>query len=177
MQEHWERAWTFPEMLARARSHRVLWGEIHDRARIPPALLERVAALGGRWYLLLLSEDWCGDAVNTVPVLARLAEAAPNLELRILARDQNPALMDTHLTGTSRSIPVAMVLDDDFREHGWWGPRPTPLQQWFLETGKHMPKEARYREMRGWYARDRGATTLAEVVALIERAAEEAGRR
>jgi hypothetical protein len=53
----------------------------------------------------VLSEDWCGDAVNSVPYLARLAELAPNLDLRVLARDENPDLMDAHLTRGSRSIP------------------------------------------------------------------------
>ncbi len=173
--DYWERAWTFPEMLEKAQKNKALWADIHRRVRVAPALLERVAAVPGRWHLLVLSEDWCGDAVNTVPLVDRLAEAAPNLDMRILARDENPALMDTHLTGTSRSIPVVMVLDEAFHEHGWWGPRPLALQRWFHETGRSMPPEERYREIRRWYARDRGASTLAEVVALIEKAASGTG--
>ena len=110
------------------------------------------------------------QSVNTVPVVARLAATTPGLDLRILARDENHDLMDTHLTGTSRSIPVVMALDERFAEHGWWGPRPTELQQWFYETGRQLPKDERLRVMRGWYARDRGISTLNEVVEQLEQA-------
>lgn len=45
----------------------------------------------------------CGDASNTAPVLARLAEAAPNLEIRLVKPDENPDLMDAHLTDGVRT--------------------------------------------------------------------------
>lgn len=149
-----------------------LWTAVRRRARVPAELLERVVRLGGKWHLLALSEDWCGDAVNTLPVIAALAEQAPNLELRVLGRDDNPDLMDAHLTNGTRGIPVVMVLDEEFREHGWWGPRPAELQAWVLAEGLRMPSDERYREIRRWYARDGGRTTLEQIVALLEEAAE-----
>lgn len=176
MREDWDRALTFAQFLPTARSHANLWRELFDRARVDDDLLERARALAGPWHLLVLSEDWCGDAVNSVPVVARLAEQVAALELRILARDRNPELMDAHLTGTSRSIPVVMALDGEFREHGWWGPRPAELQRWFLETGKSMEKVSRYREIRTWYARDRGVSTIREIVELLEKGEAVKGR-
>jgi hypothetical protein len=161
----------FEEMLATAEKNADLWAAVWRRAKVPDEHLQRVAGLEGAWHLLVLSEDWCGDAVNTVPVVAKLAELSPNLDLRVLARDHNLDLMDAHLTGTSRSIPVVIMLDDDFRERGWWGPRPAELQSWVLGPGQAQDKEARYRHLRGWYARDAGRTTLNEVVATLERAA------
>ena len=170
-QDRYPSAPTFAEFLATAETNQDLWRAVSARALVPDDLLARVAALPGQWRLLVLNEDWCGDAVNTVPVIARLADAAANLELRVLARDANPDLMDAHLTNGTRSIPVVMALDEDFTEHGWWGPRPGPLQEWFLTAARELPKETRYPQMRQWYARDRGQTTLEEVVALLERAA------
>lgn len=164
-------AQSFADFLATVVKNADLWRGVAARARVPDEIVRHVASLGGRWHLLVLSEDWCGDAVNTVPVVAKLAELAPNLDLRILARDQNPDIMDAHLTGTSRSIPVVIVLDDELRERGWWGPRPTELQRWVLGPGQALEKSERYRETRRWYARDGGATTLAEVVAVLDRAA------
>lgn len=61
-------------------------------------------------------EDWCGNAVNTVPQVAALANAAPNLYLRRLGRNANLDLMDAHRTGGSRFIPVVILLDEFFRE-------------------------------------------------------------
>jgi hypothetical protein len=159
---------TFSAMADGATANRELWHGIYHRASVPEAFAARAAALGGRWHLLVLSADWCGDAVNSVPVLARLAEVAPNLDVRILDRDANLDLMDAHLTGTSRSIPAAIVLDADYVERAWWGPRPRPLQEWVLGEGIALPKEQRYPKVRQWYARDRGLTTLEEVVSLLE---------
>src|SRR5690606_26653866 len=107
---------TFEDFVASADANAELWRSIASRTSVPEAVVERVAALGGPWKLLVLNEDWCGDAVNTVPVVAKLAELTPNLELRILGRDDNPDIMDAHLTNGSRSIPVVIVLDEHFRE-------------------------------------------------------------
>ncbi len=77
--------------------------------------------------------------------------------------------MDSHLTGGSRSIPVVIVYDADFQEKGWWGPRPGPLQRWVVEEGLALPKPDRYPLIRGWYARDKGKTIVAEILSIIER--------
>jgi hypothetical protein len=162
----------FEEMLATVKENADLWASVWRRATVPEEYLRRVERLGGAWHLLVLSEDWCGDAVNTVPVVAKLAELSTNLDLRVLARDENLDLMDAHLTGTARSIPVVMALDDEFRERGWWGSRPAELQAWVLGPGRALEKEERYKAVRAWYARDAGKTTLEEVVRMLERAAE-----
>ena len=175
LREHWEAALEFGAFVETARNNPQLWREVHARAQPPAEAVERARALSGRWHLLVLSEDWCGDCVNTVPVLARLAALAPNLQLRILARDQNPDLMDTHLTGTTRSIPVVLALDEEFVEHGWWGPRPAELQRWFLESGRTMDRVERGRAIRRWYVEDRGASTVREVLEMLERASMRRG--
>ena len=169
----WDAGIAFETFLPTADKNTDLWSRT-GRLPTPPDVLARVAAVPGAWRLLVLSEDWCGDAANTVPVLARLADEAPTLDLRLLARDGHLDLMDEHLTGErrSRSIPVALLLDADGREHAWWGPRPAPLQAWFLSPeAQALATDERYRELRKWYARDRGRTTLDEVVTMIELAA------
>ncbi len=171
LRERFQAADTFEGMLAHAEQNVDLWRAIWRRARVPDEFLRRVAGLEGMWHLLVLSEDWCGDAVNSLPVLAKLAALSPNLEFRVLARDRNLDLMDAHLTGTSRAIPVVMVLDASYQERGWWGSRPAELQAWVLSTGHALDKDARYQEVRRWYARDGGRSTLEEVVATLERAA------
>ena len=159
----------FEAMLGSVKKNAELWAAVWRRAEVGEEYVRRVAALGGAWHLLVLSEDWCGDAVNTVPVIAKLVELSPNADLRVLARDENPDIMDAHLTGSSRSIPAVIALDENFRERGWWGPRPAPLQQWVLGEGQAVDKADRYREVRRWYARDRGRTVLEEVVGMMER--------
>jgi thiol-disulfide isomerase/thioredoxin len=159
----------FEAMLASATKNVELWGAVWRRASVPDSFVERIGALGGAWHLLVLSADWCGDAVNAVPVIARLAELSANADLRVVERDEHPDIMRTHLTSSSRSIPVVIALDEQYVERGWWGPRPSELQQWVLGEGKLLEKSERYREIRTWYARDRGLTTLEEVVSMMER--------
>ena len=154
--------------MARPITNHELWVAITYRVTIPLEISARVEALGGHWRLLVLSEDWCGDAVNIVPVVAKLADSVSNMDLRILARDENLDIMDTHLTGTSRSIPIVILLNKKFAECGWWGPRPSALQKWVTEKGMPLPKDERYREIRTFYARDRGLTTMEEIVSMLE---------
>jgi hypothetical protein len=160
---------TFGEFLARPIKNHDLWVALAHRVEIPLEISARVEALGGRWHLLVLSEDWCGDSVNIVPIVAKLADSVSNMDMRILARDENLDIMDTHLTGKSRSIPVIILLNQKFQECGWWGPRPRPLQQWVMEKGMLLPKDERYKEVRTFFARDRGLTTMREIVEMLEK--------
>jgi hypothetical protein len=159
----------YPEFLASVETHRDLWLALDRQAAVPEEFVDRARVARRVAHLVVLAEDWCGDAVNTLPWLGRLAERLPGVDLRVLPRDSNPDLMDAHRTGTSRSIPVLILYDADWNELGWWGPRPRALQEWVLEHGMAMDKDERYREVRKWYARDRGNSILEEVVSLFER--------
>ncbi len=160
---------TFSEYLTAVEKNRDLWHGLWNRASLPPDLASRAEKLEGRWHLLALSEDWCGDAVNVLPWVDRMAVAVPSAQLRVLGRDANPDLMDAHLTdGRSRSIPVVIIYDEDFEEVGWWGPRPSELQQWVKQEGLKLPTEERYAEVRRRYARDRGRSIVEELLALLE---------
>lgn len=164
---------TFAGFVEATVENRELWEVMSRRRFHVEEAATRIASVPGRWRLLVLADDWCGDAVNTLPVVARLAEAAGNVELRIVGRDEHPDLMDRHLTNGGRAIPVVVLLDESGKPHGWWGPRPRLLQQWFERTGRAMEPADRYRELRRWYARDRGATTASEIADLVACAASE----
>ena len=160
---------TFTELLAHPKDNAELWVSIYKRAALTPEASVRARSLEGHWHMLVLTEDWCGDGVNILPYIARLEECCHNIDMRILPRDTNRDLMDAHLTGTSRSIPIAIIYDEHFVERGWWGPRPAPLQEWVLSEGLALPKPDRYRHIRTWYARDRGQTVVSEILTIMER--------
>jgi hypothetical protein len=166
-----EAAPTFRQYLERVDRNRELWHDVYERARAPEDVVAEARRIPGAWKLMALSEDWCGDAVNTLPVVARLAEEV-GWDLRVLSRDANPDLMDAHLTnGRSRSIPIVIIYDEGFREIGCWGPRPGAIQSWVLSEGLAMPSPERYKVVRRWYAKDKGRTTLAELLEVFLRAA------
>lgn len=159
---------TFEEVLARPKQNSDMWNAVYKRAGIDNEALARARAIEHPQHLLVLNEDWCGDSVNILPFVARLAEATPMIEMRIIGRDANRDLMDAHMTGKSRSIPIVIVYDSLFRERGSWGPRPGPLQQWFIAEGLALPKPERYPLIRAWYARDKGRTIVSEILSIIE---------
>ena len=119
---------TFAEFIARPTiKNREMWVALTHRVAIPLEISARVEALHGQWHLLVLSEDWCGDSINIVPIVAKLTESVSNMDMRILERDQNLDIMDAHLTnGKSRSIPIVILVNPKFQECGWWGLNMSP---------------------------------------------------
>lgn len=84
---------------------------------------------------IVLTEDWCGDALLNNPILMRIAEAAA-MEVRFVLRDQNLELMDQYLTnGTSRAIPIFIFINQEGSEVGVWGPR-APEMQALVDNGR-----------------------------------------
>jgi Thioredoxin len=80
--------------------------------------------------VVVIAEDWCGDVINNLPVLGRLAAESGKLNLRVFLRDQNLDLIDQYLNqGQYRSIPVFVFFDAEFRELGYWIERPAKVTQ------------------------------------------------
>jgi hypothetical protein len=160
----WEQGLNFEAFVASCKAeHCGLWQGIYNLARVPEWARSAVAS-GINRKLLVIAEDWCGDASNTVPIVAKFVDAVPGLELRVIQRDTYPEVMDQYLTNGSRSIPIVIALDENFEEVGHWGPRPSELQSWVMANKNTMPKTELYPQVRKWYARDRGETTLKEVL-------------
>ena len=168
LRERFHEGATFADVIRRPKENAVLWDALFKRSSISQDVAARLKNVRGQWHLLVLNEDWCGDSVNILPYVARLADSHPGIELRVLERDANPDLMNAHLTGKSKSIPVVIVYDDNFDEIGWWGPRPRELQGWVINEGLALPKPDRYRHIRTWYARDRGTSIVSEILSIIE---------
>ncbi len=89
--------------------------------------------------VIVLTEDWCGDAMVNIPILLRIAEAT-NIDVRFILRDSNLELMDQYLTnGTARSIPIFIFIDGKGNELAVWGPRAAKIQQSFEELKSQLP--------------------------------------
>ena len=167
LREWWDEGFSWPQYEAdEIREHRELWQGVFRKSEVPEWVLERLDEIGRNWNLLVIAEDWCGDASNLVPVVARLAEASPRIEMRIVKRDDHPELMDRYLTNGSRSIPIVVVADEELGAVGRWGPRPTELQEFVIREKRsgERPSADIYKDTRRWYARDRGETTLRELL-------------
>lgn len=146
----------------------------HDkRVVIADDLKSAVQNLKGSYTWLVLTEAWCGDAAHSLPVMAKMAKLNPNVDLRLLLRDEHLELMDEHLTNGGRSIPKLVIIDNETNETvAEWGPRPAPVQQIMLDYKSDTgPDKLSYDEFNKkvqlWYSRDKNATTQAEFTALL----------
>jgi hypothetical protein len=108
--------------------------------------------------VLVITEGWCGDASQSVPVITKTM-ASVGIEVRFVLRDEHPDLMDLHLVNGGRSIPVMILLDDNFDVIDTWGPRPAPIQK-IMMAHKHAPEpkishEEIAKEIQLWYKKDK----------------------
>jgi hypothetical protein len=163
----WDEALTLERFVGGSTQYREMWAGVHRTARVGDEMVVAATALGRPFRLLAIVEDWCGDAINTVPVVARWVERVPTLALRLVRRDEHPELMDRYLTGTSRSVPIVIVLTGTMEELGHWGPRPSALQEWVMAQRRAGAGKGLYPEIRKWYAQDRGESTLREILAVM----------
>jgi selT/selW/selH-like putative selenoprotein len=121
---------TYTEYKAQMTRNRERLEANEAKLTLAPDELAFFARLPQPLRVLVLAEDWCGDVINNLPVLARLAAESGKLELRIFLRDQNLDLMDHYLKdGQFRSIPVFAFFDADFRELGHWIERPVRISE------------------------------------------------
>ncbi len=164
----WETAIPYAEFVDGVQKFDGLWRGVYRTARIPEWALERAHASGRGVSLLAITEDWCWDAANTLPLLAKLSDQTDTLPIRVICRDEHLEVMDRYLTNGARAIPVVIALDAVFNEIGHWGPRPRELQAWALANRALLSKEDFYAQMKRWMVRDRGSSVLREVLDIVE---------
>lgn len=136
----------------------------NDKTTVIDDNLKSLAVDEQHW--VLLSEAWCGDAANIVPVIAKMAESLDKVHLHILLRDDNPHIMDEYLTNGARSIPLLIVLDKNYNELFVWGPRPEELQNIVVEFKKKpdFDIEELKKNLQMWYVNDKSLSSQKEII-------------
>jgi len=119
---------------------------------------------------LVLTESWCGDAAQTLPVINKFAEANEKINLKVVLRDENEDLMNQFLTNGSKSIPKLIVLDNSSNEVvGSWGPRSEMAGKMVTDyKNKNGKIDEQFKiDLQNWYNSDKGANIEKELVDLI----------
>lgn len=131
--------------------------------------LKKIKADSRKRTWLVLAEGWCGDAAHSLPVIHKMAEANPNIDLRIVLREEHLNLMNDFLTNGGKSIPKLIDYDSENEKVlGDWGPRPEPAQQIFLDARKKgIDFETYEQDLQKWYNADKGQTAISELMALL----------
>jgi hypothetical protein len=124
---------TWTDYVAQMKVNRERITELFEEIRLAPddrqIFAQAVADYGGQLDITAMGEDWCGDAVVVLPLVARLAAEVPGIDLRLFVRSANPDLKDAYAEHGITSIPVLSFFDADWRQVGHWVERSAAAQR------------------------------------------------
>ncbi|WP_082233522.1 thioredoxin family protein [Halobacillus massiliensis] len=142
LNEWFEKGVTAQEYVDSMKNHKENFIYIYEHFKVPTEDEPLFALLKTKnLRAIILTEDWCGDAMLNIPIFLRIAEKA-HINTHFLQRDENLELMDQYLSnGTSRSIPKIIIINEAGNEYLNWGPRAPEVQQFLDKASSHLPKE------------------------------------
>jgi hypothetical protein len=157
------------EMIEYARLNIHRMQRLEKTIQLDVQLIEAVKNIRMPIEFIVLSEGWCGDAAQNIPVFALMEKVSANLKLCILLRDENLEIMDAYLTNGGRSIPKLICVNSQTKEQLFvWGPRPQACQE-IMTTMKEqgLEKKEIAEKIHAWYAMDKTNSLQKEFVVLI----------
>ena len=119
---------------------------------------------------LVLTESWCGDAAQTMPMMNKVAEHNDNISFKVILRDENLDVMNRFLTNNTMSIPKLVMVEDATGEIlGDWGSRPKIASQMVIDyKNEHGMLTPEFKEdLQIWYNKDKGQSTLRDLMELL----------
>ncbi len=132
---------------------------------------QKLESLENKYTWLVLSEGWCGDAAQILPILNKMAQISENIDLKILFRDENEELMNLFLTNGGKSIPKLIIIDQNTQNVvADWGPRPKGAIKLVNDYKKEFGifDETVKINLQKWYLEDKGVSTQKEIVGLMQ---------
>lgn len=142
---------------------------VFNHLKLTTATIDKIqAAREQQW--LLITEAWCGDASQSVPVIAAMANLNDKINLRIVLRDEYPELIDRFLTNGGRAIPILIILNPKTGQVlNHWGPRPENAQKFVYQLREqNIPKEEISLAIQKWYNENKSLEIIEEILALID---------
>jgi hypothetical protein len=143
---------------------------VHKKFIIENDLKERLQSIDKPVTWIAITEPWCGDAAQNLPVFAEMSKLNSKITFRLVLRDKNEELMNAFLTNGTKSIPKLIQLDEDLEVVATWGPRPMHAQNMVMDWKKnpHVDKQSFYKEVQAWYNQDNGQSLQKEILKMLE---------
>ena len=130
-----------------------------------------LTSLDTEYIWLVLSEGWCGDAAQILPIINKMAQKSNKVNLKIAFRDENPELMNLFLTNGGKSIPKLIIIEKEtLKVVSDWGPRPSQAIKLIVDYKAKFGiiDETAKTELQMWYLHDKGISTQDEIVDLLK---------
>ena len=136
--------------------------------KVPQENAHKLESLNNEYIWLVISEGWCGDAAQLLPVFNKLVEASEGkIDMRIVLRDENEELMNLFLTNKGKAIPKLIVINKETSGAlAHWGPRPKGaidlIENYKKEHG--AIDDAAKADLQMWYLHDKGMSCQEEII-------------
>lgn len=158
------------ELLHYSKLNETRMHRLDKTIHVTDEVIEKIHALKKEYIWLVLSEGWCGDAAQIVPVLFKIASVSDKITMKLVFRDQNERLMNFFLTNGGKAIPKVIILDKETLElKGTWGPRPEGathlIKSYKAQYG--VVDETAKTELQLWYLHDKGLSIQNEMANLM----------
>lgn len=158
------------DMLGYAKMNLQRMKRLNKTTTLLPELKALVEKSNRKMIWLVITEGWCGDAAQNIPIFNAIANSSNHIELKLILRDENLVLMDDFLTNGGRSIPKLIALEKEtLGVIGTWGPRPEKAQQ-MVNDFKQNPTvdySEFVKEVQLWYAKNKTIATQEEIITLM----------
>ncbi len=132
---------------------------------------EKISSFNKNTTWLIITESWCGDAAHVIPVINKVAELNPNINIKLVLRDDNLELMDMFLTNGGRAIAKVIMLNDETGEViSTYGPRPTEATNLVNDyKEKHGKLTPEFKEdLQQWYNKNKGQNIIEDMIAVLD---------
>ena len=132
--------------------------------------IQKIKDVNQKQTWLVITEGWCGDAAPVLPIMKKITDQNPNIDFKLILRDENEELMNEFLTNGGKSIPklVSFNLDED-RILFTWGPRPKEAAEL---VAKEKAEFGKLRDefkitLQKWYNQDKGKNIAEDLVSCL----------
>jgi len=131
---------------------------------------QKISEFNQKMTLLIITESWCGDAAHVIPALNKMAELNPNIDVKLVLRDENLELMDMFLTKGGRAIPKVIMIDDETGAVlSTYGPRPSEASSYvnrFIAKNGSLTPEFK-EDLQHWYNGDKGQNIINDIIEIL----------
>ncbi|WP_165732180.1 thioredoxin family protein [Polaribacter sp. 20A6] len=137
--------------------------------KISEATINKMQEITEPQTWLLITEGWCGDAAQNLPVINKIATTNSLINLKLVLRDEHEDLMNLFLTNGGKSIPKLVALDKDNNLINTWGPRPSEATKMVADyKAKHGVIDAQFKEdLQIWYNKNKGQNIQDDFIELF----------
>jgi hypothetical protein len=132
------------------------------------ALARKISSIQKPLNWIAITEGWCGDAAQQLPVIEKLARLNPLITTHYILRDDNPELMNLFLTNGARSIPVWICTDENYHFLWRWGSRPKAAENMLAELkAASVADSEKKQKLHAWYAANKHVAMQQEIANLL----------